>query len=141
MSLTQSLGLGLRLHPPSALMERFPESPDVIPLHYPVKMKDGKMCSSLHVEKDQVRNNSSTLRRLRLIIRSQLIYIPILSVNRLSLIWGDGETFRPERWLEPSKETSKVKIEGWSNILSFADGPRNCVGYRLAVLEFKVRDS
>ncbi|KAF8592546.1 cytochrome P450, partial [Ramaria rubella] len=111
---------GLRLHPPSAHMERVAEGRDVIPLSFPVTKSDGSQCSSIVVEE------------------GQLIYVPSISINRLTSIWGDGEAFRPERWLESTKGPSNVKLEGWSNIFTFSDGPRNCVGYRLAVFEWKV---
>ncbi|KIJ56541.1 hypothetical protein M422DRAFT_62521 [Sphaerobolus stellatus SS14] len=110
----------LRLHPPSAHMERVVEKDDVIPLHYPVRNIDGSQSHSITVQKTQV------------------IYIPSISVNRLEAIWGDGHMFRPERWLEPSPQESKIKIEGWSNTFAFSSGPRNCVGQRLAVFEWKI---
>jgi hypothetical protein len=51
---------GLRLHPPSAHMERIAENQDVIPLRFPVTNTDGTKSTQLLVEKGQVRSLSST---------------------------------------------------------------------------------
>jgi cytochrome P450 len=66
-------------------------------------------------------------------------------------IWGpDARTFDPSRWLEPDstlsgseKSTSSRSIprEGpgvWPDIMTFIDGPRRCVGYKLALIEVKI---
>ena len=50
--------------------------------------------------------------------------------------WGpDGEVFRPERWLEeggvPPPEALPHGING---LVTFLDGPRNCLGWRLGEL-------
>lgn len=46
-------------------------------------------------------------------------------------VYKDGETFRPERWLDGSVDTSTRQYSGWGHMLAFSDGPRNCIGTRL----------
>ncbi|GMS91872.1 hypothetical protein PENTCL1PPCAC_14047, partial [Pristionchus entomophagus] len=48
-------------------------------------------------------------------------------------IWGeDAEEFRPERWLEESSSRPRVAFQ------SFGEGPRMCIGMRLAYVEEKM---
>lgn len=49
----------LRLHPPSAHMERIAENDDILPLRFPVTKSDGTKSTELLVEKGQVRTTSS----------------------------------------------------------------------------------
>ncbi|CAG8809897.1 10526_t:CDS:2, partial [Gigaspora margarita] len=49
-------------------------------------------------------------------------------------IWGDdAEYFNPSRWLDP---VIKSKVTN-SNFLPFSAGPKNCLGMKMAHLEFK----
>ncbi|CAG8734408.1 10213_t:CDS:2 [Cetraspora pellucida] len=62
------------------------------------------------------------------------IMIPIYAINHDPLIWGDdAEEFKPSRWLDPDIKTKVTS----SNYLSFGAGPRNCLGMKMAQLEFK----
>ncbi|MCO5606324.1 hypothetical protein L7F22_060511 [Adiantum nelumboides] len=99
---------------------------DEIPLENPITLKDGTVTKSFKVSKGDV------------------IYIPLHSLNVESDTWGpDSEVFRPERWLEPDHQYyeeglySKAKDlkTGWKGLQTFAVGPRNCIGMRMAVLE------
>lgn len=64
---------------------------------------------------------------------TQKFIIPVLTLNTIADIWGpDGASFRPERWLEGSFADPGALPHGpYSNILSFLDGPRVCIGWRL----------
>ena len=55
-------------------------------------------------------------------------------------MWGgDGDAFRPERWIEKKGIPSPDYLPGaWSHILTFLMGPRGCLGYRMGVFEVKV---
>ncbi|GMS94736.1 hypothetical protein PENTCL1PPCAC_16911 [Pristionchus entomophagus] len=54
------------------------------------------------------------------------------SLHKDKTIWGDdAEEFRPERWLEPSSRPR-------SAFQTFGEGPRICLGMRLAYVEEKV---
>src|SRR3954447_22097534 len=57
----------------------------------------------------------------------------ISALHRSPSIWGPtSENFDPKRWLNPSLEVS------YSNYLPFYIGPRNCIGSKLALVEFKM---
>lgn len=64
-------------------------------------------------------------------------------------VWGpDAHIFKPERWIQDRKHKyyerdlpASVVEEtsgGWSHLMTFSIGPRNCIGYRMALAEFKV---
>lgn len=75
---------------------------------------------------------------LVLIVFLKTVIIPVHTINRLDSVWGDGSVFRPERWLDQPLPPRDLTAGRWSSILTFSDGPRTCVGYRLAVFEIKV---
>ena len=54
-------------------------------------------------------------------------------MNRMDSVWEDGANFKPERWMEelPKKDLCST---GWSRMLTFSDGPRNCIGFRFGTL-------
>ncbi|EKM50918.1 uncharacterized protein PHACADRAFT_128546 [Phanerochaete carnosa HHB-10118-sp] len=110
----------LRLYPGLPYMERVATKEDVIPLREPVKLSNGKVVSELPISPGQV------------------VLIPILSFQRMDSVYEDGETFRPERWLDGSVDTSTRQFSGWGHMLAFSDGPRNCIGTRLGLLQMKV---
>lgn len=62
-------------------------------------------------------------------------------MGRLKSVWGeDANEFKPERWLDGARLRSTRDVPlGWNGLLVFSGGPRICLGYRLAVLEFKVK--
>ncbi|OJA16742.1 hypothetical protein AZE42_09317 [Rhizopogon vesiculosus] len=109
----------VRLHPALAYMERVSVKEDVLPIRHPLQAPDGQELKNIKIS------------------AGQTIVIPIHAINRMDSIWGDGSAFRPERWLEdlPARD---ILFSGWSNVLSFSDGPRNCVGTRLALFQMKV---
>jgi cytochrome P450 len=95
-------------------MERIATKKDVIPLRHPVQTKNGKEIAFIPV------------------VKGQTVVIPIVAIHRLDSIWGDGNNFRPERWLEPEGLPDLDQLcAGWSNLLTFSDGPRNCIEQRL----------
>ncbi|KAF8756134.1 cytochrome p450 [Rhizoctonia solani] len=68
----------------------------------------------------------------------QTIIIPIMAMNRLKSVWGDdADDFNPERWLDPARLEHVDRKFGWNGMLTFSDGPRQCIGYRMALLIFK----
>ncbi|KDQ09986.1 hypothetical protein BOTBODRAFT_36605 [Botryobasidium botryosum FD-172 SS1] len=112
---------GFRVFPPSAHTERTALHDDVLPLRKPIVTPEGKTLTSLHIKK------------------GQLIQVPSLALDRMHGVWKDGATFLPERWLNPGELPSPSELtQGWSNLFIFSEGPRMCIGYRLAILEFKV---
>lgn len=147
------------MHPAVPYMEREAIVDDVIPLRHPIADKNGSLHSEVFVKRGQVRIRLSplppTFHHVHLAaMRSshgltccrvsfactiaQKIMIPILSVNRLDSVWGDGEVFRPERWMstEGSQKGAVGSVDddvitGWSNTMTFSDGQRTCIGWRL----------
>ncbi|CAG8616198.1 14678_t:CDS:2 [Cetraspora pellucida] len=62
------------------------------------------------------------------------LVIPVYAIHHDPLIWGeDAESFNPSRWLDPEIK-SKIST---STYLPFSAGPKNCIGMKIAQLEFK----
>ncbi|TDL23928.1 cytochrome P450 [Rickenella mellea] len=112
----------LRLHPSVPHTERVAMRDDIIPLATPIRMRNGTVLTSFKVQKGQV------------------FHIPLMTMNTNPKVWGeDAGEFQPERWLTPNAiRPSNELPHGWSNMVTFTDGPRLCIGYRLALFEFKV---
>ncbi|KAK0216143.1 cytochrome P450 [Armillaria fumosa] len=114
---------GLRIHPAAPRTDRIALEDDVIPLSQPLTTVDGKTVSSIAIKAGQV------------------FHIPSAVQNVDPCVWGkDAEEFKPERWLIPGGMPSADQLPygPYGNIASFLDGPRSCIGWRLALLEFKI---
>ncbi|KAI0642733.1 cytochrome P450 [Trametes meyenii] len=113
---------GLRLHPASPQTERVALRDDVIPLSKPIVKASGEIISSVRVRAGQV------------------FHIPFTTMHVNPAVWGPAAAeFQPARWLTPGGVPPPSELpHGWSGLVTFCDGPRNCIGYRLAVFEFKV---
>ncbi|KAF5354609.1 hypothetical protein D9757_012335 [Collybiopsis confluens] len=109
----------LRFHPAAPYMERVSLKSDVLPLRHPLTTTSGRIIGELPIEKGQT------------------IIFPIHAIGRQDSVWGDGGSYRPERWLETLPAADALPT-GWSHLLAFSDGPRTCTGYRLAIFQFKV---
>ncbi|RSH93858.1 hypothetical protein EHS25_006507 [Saitozyma podzolica] len=131
----------LRVYPslPSTIREA--QKDDIIPLAEPIQDRNGKTVSSIRIR------------------RGQVIYVPIEQLQVATCVWGpDAREFNPERWLNTgasqatpdgaapeSAPASSKRPTGvpdgpgvWPNILTFIDGPRRCVGYKLALMQIKM---
>ncbi|KAJ7122977.1 cytochrome P450 [Mycena epipterygia] len=104
---------------PATDAERIALKDDLLPLHFPITTPDGRTVTHIPISKGET------------------IIIPLICSNRLNTVWGDGATWRPERWLEEMPSKADLPA-GWSNMLTFSEGPRLCIGYRLALLELKI---
>ncbi|CAH1763144.1 4024_t:CDS:2 [Entrophospora sp. SA101] len=63
------------------------------------------------------------------------IVVSLYAVHHDSKIWGENhDEFEPSRWLNP-KLTSEINNYTY---LPFLTGPRSCIGYKLATIEFKI---
>jgi cytochrome P450 len=128
----------LRVHPASPQTERVAIRDDVIPLGKSITCPNGKLMDAVHISAGQV-NTCSQINMLELQVMctlSQIIQIPFKSVNTDASVWGpDAAEFKPERWITPGGTPSPADLpRGWSGLLSFSDGPRNCLGFRLGSL-------
>ncbi|KAI6111685.1 cytochrome P450 [Pisolithus thermaeus] len=111
----------LRIHAPLTDFVRVAAEDDVIPLSEPVITKSGQAVNSISVA------------------RETRIGLPFACINRSTSIWGpDAKVFRPEHWLEKDGIPRKAQdVQGYCHLLTFADGPRNCLGKGFAVSEMK----
>ncbi|KAF9066292.1 cytochrome P450, partial [Rhodocollybia butyracea] len=114
---------GLRMYsvPPPA--ERIALQDDIIPLNKAIRAGGGEIISSFSVKAGQV------------------LRIPWAVLNSNKQVWGDNASeFIPERWIEPGglPPIDELPRGPWGETSSFSDGPRSCIGYRLAVLELKI---
>ncbi|KAI0648755.1 cytochrome P450 [Trametes meyenii] len=112
---------GLRLHPAAPQTERVALKDDVIPLSTPITTTSGEKLASVSVRAGQV------------------FHIPFTTIHVNPDVWGESAAqFDPARWLKPDGVPPAHKLpSSWSGLLTFCDGPRNCIGYRLAVCEIK----
>ncbi|TIA94561.1 hypothetical protein E3P96_04123 [Wallemia ichthyophaga] len=102
----------LSLHASVPLTVRQAINADVIPLAHPVKdTKTGDMISQIVVKP------------------GQKILIGIHSYNKSNLMWEKPLEFIPERY---ENDTHSPPY------LSFIDGQRVCIGYKVAILEMKI---
>lgn len=109
----------LRLYPPAPSTLRQAAESAVIPLSTPVTGRDGRTIESVVIPKGTV------------------LFIPILSVNISTAIWGsDAEQYNPDRFANLSPAANVVPGT-WGNIMSFLGGSKNCIGYRFALAEMK----
>ncbi|KAI0730033.1 cytochrome P450 [Fomitopsis betulina] len=111
----------LRLHPPLPETEREAAEDDVLPLSTPLRTADGRTVDSVAIPKGSV------------------VLVPAHAMNRSVKYWGaDAKEFKPERWLIPDGILKAAQdIQGHRHLLTFADGPRICLGRHFALAEFK----
>ena len=124
----------MRMFPIAVRGEKVAEEDDIIPLRQPIRGADGSWIKSIPVKKGQV------------------IHIPSLGINHDEASFGDADTFRPTRWLVGRSDATEAKYctpgehgippadqmcGGWSGLSTFSEGPRICVGMKLALFEYK----
>ncbi|KAK0539405.1 hypothetical protein OC835_001154 [Tilletia horrida] len=117
----------LRIHSPIASVIRVAAEDSVLPLGRPYVGADGKTSS-----------------RELFVPKGVQVYVPIVQLNTDEEIWADGRSFRPERWLDASHPLHEPELGGtprisglWSSILTFGQGPMNCIGSKIGVLQVK----
>jgi len=112
----------MRLYTPVSNTERVALQDDIIPLKNPIVTADGTTLTSIKIK------------------AGQNIHIPSISINRYGASWGPtGAAFDPSRWLPESTTTPVPEAVqgGWQHLMTFNEGPRLCLGYRLAIFEYK----
>ncbi|KZV83332.1 cytochrome P450, partial [Exidia glandulosa HHB12029] len=109
----------LRLYSVVASTLRSALEDDVIPLSSPITDRKGQVMNEIKVQMGDV------------------IFVPITVLNRAEDIWGsDAHEFRPERWMNMSEKASNIPGI-FAGLATFIGGPRSCIGYRFAIVEFK----
>ncbi|XP_054167395.1 cytochrome P450 3A13-like [Oppia nitens] len=68
-----------------------------------------------------------------LVPRGTVVNVPTYALHYDSKYFDDPEVYRPDRFIGTNRDT----IQPYT-YLPFGDGPRNCIGKRLALLELKV---
>ncbi|KZT01514.1 cytochrome P450 monooxygenase [Laetiporus sulphureus 93-53] len=113
----------LRLDPIAPLAMRA-LTDTVLPLSKPIRGVDGSLLHELPIAK------------------GTKVIIGVLGSNTNKNVWGDDSLeFKPERWL--SKKFSTTSDEGisvpgiYGNLMTFAGGPRSCIGFKYAELQIK----
>ncbi|KAJ7440146.1 cytochrome P450 [Mycena latifolia] len=111
----------LRLHPPLPESTRMATEDDVLPLSAPIETATGAVADQIFVSKGTV------------------VTLPIECINRSVEFWGtDAKVFNPSRWLDENSDHHRAQeIQGYRHLLTFADGPRMCLGKGFALAEFK----
>ena len=73
------------------------------------------------------------------VAKGTVVTLPIECMNRSVAFWGpDAKTFNPARWIDASVDQHRAQeIQGYRHMLTFADGPRMCLGKAFALAEFK----
>ena len=58
-----------------------------------------------------------------------------MTMNINPQVWGENANeFVPERWIVPGGVPPPSELpHGWSGLVTFCDGPRNCIGYKLGM--------
>ncbi|KAL1406986.1 hypothetical protein Q8F55_006399 [Vanrija albida] len=110
----------LRMDSPVPVVARECVEDTVLPLGTPVVGRDGKLMDKIFLNKGTE------------------VALALNSVNRDPAIWGaDAEVFNPDRYDNAAIPTAQVPgIYG--NLMTFLGGPRNCIGWRFALAEFKI---
>ncbi|KAL7415532.1 cytochrome P450 [Mrakia frigida] len=117
--LTACLNETLRLSPGLQSTYRVATKNCTIPLKRSVTVRGGELVRDVAVK------------------RGMLVHVPTESINTLNEVWGeDSLEFRPERWIE-LPEATKSNPGLYSHMMTFLDGPRSCIGFRLALSELR----
>ncbi|KAJ6555949.1 cytochrome P450, partial [Mycena capillaripes] len=110
----------LGIYLPVTFLDRMAMQDDILPLSKP------------HI--DEAGNHTILVRSIP---KGQVIHLPVLAVNTDPEIWGDDAAeFKPERW-EHVPDASNAIPSVWGNLFIFFAEPNNCIGFRVALVEFK----
>jgi len=111
-----------RFHPVGFVGGRQAMENSVIPLSSPVMLESGNLVNEIPVSK------------------GQQIWVNIPGYNRLPEIFGeDADEFNVDRWIRNGgKPTVEHGVGVYSNLITFAHGPRACIGWRFTLLELQM---
>ncbi|PPQ72758.1 hypothetical protein CVT24_012798 [Panaeolus cyanescens] len=68
--------------------------------------------------------------------KGQRIVVGLGTLNKSEEVWGvDAGEFRPDRWDDVPE--AAIHVPGvWGNMTTFLGGPRSCIGYKFALVEY-----
>ncbi|CAB5359866.1 unnamed protein product [Rhizophagus irregularis] len=124
------------------LVKAFPDKSKFNPTYDEINSLEYLNC----IVKESLRLNApaSNIRRINLkdevlgnyfIPKNTEISLSISTIHKLPEIWGPtADDFDPKRWLDPSLVNNISNL----NYLPFYNGPRNCIGSKVALTEFKI---
>lgn len=82
---------------------------------------------------DRVASEDATLSNGIFIPKGTHVRFPVYNIHHNEEYWPDNMEFKPERWLPENKDSINTYA-----FLPFVVGPKNCIGYRFALLEAKL---
>ncbi|KAJ7128475.1 cytochrome P450 [Mycena epipterygia] len=112
----------LRIYPPVPELQRVAAEDDILPLSAPIETASGATVDAVFVSKGTI------------------VSLPIECINRSVTFWGPtAKEFDPSRWLVTNGNSHfrAQELQGYRHMLTFADGPRFCLGKGFALAEFK----
>ncbi|KAL0564043.1 hypothetical protein V5O48_018012, partial [Marasmius crinis-equi] len=112
----------LRYHPVANRLIKIAFADDHLPLSEPIKTTKGVEINELPVPK------------------GTKAWVSISAYNRNEALFGDDpHEFKPERWLEKVESGPRKGAANtvYANLMTFSGGPRSCIGWRFALLEFQ----
>ncbi|PKY54087.1 cytochrome P450 [Rhizophagus irregularis] len=124
------------------LVKAFPNKSKFNPTYEEINSLEYLNC----IVKETLRLNSpgSNIKRINLkdevlgnyfIPKNSEIILSISTIHKLPEIWGPtADDFDPKRWLDPTLMNNISNL----NYLPFNNGPRNCIGSKVALTEFKI---
>ncbi|GBB94347.1 hypothetical protein RclHR1_02340004 [Rhizophagus clarus] len=120
------------------LVKAFPDKSKFNPTYDEINSLEYLNC----VVKETLRLNTSAIHVRRVNLKDEILgnyFIPklgILALHKSPEICGPtAEDFDPKRWLDPSLT---INVSNLSNYLPFFNGPRNCIGNKVALAEMKI---
>ncbi|GBB94344.1 hypothetical protein RclHR1_02340001 [Rhizophagus clarus] len=124
------------------LVKAFPDKSKFNPTYDEINSLEYLNC----VVKETLRINTPAIYIRRVNIKDEVLgnyFIPkdteitlgILALHKSPEIWGPtAENFDPKRWLDPSLTNNLTNL----NYIPFSTGPKNCIGSKVALTEFKI---
>ncbi|CAG8488230.1 18799_t:CDS:2, partial [Rhizophagus irregularis] len=116
------------------LVKAFPDKSKFNPTYDDINSLEYLNC----VVKESLRLNPPASTIVRTNLKDEVMenyFIPKVPLHKSTEVWGPtADNFDPKRWLD----TSLTKNVSNLNYLPFLTGPRNCIGSKVALTEFKV---
>ncbi|KZS92489.1 cytochrome P450 [Sistotremastrum niveocremeum HHB9708] len=111
----------LRFHPALPMSLRKAAEDSIVPLAQSITTVSGEVVNEILIPADTI------------VIANSAGY------NRLESVWGpDAHLFNISRWAKERKISHDATLGMYANLATFLSGPRGCIGYRFALIEFQM---